>query len=400
MGKKGFLLPTLLGTLIAGLASVTGCDQSTDPRSLVLWHAWSGSEQEALKGVIRRYEASHPGHTVTALPVPFNQLRNKFLTAAAANGGPDLVIGNVDWLGELHAAQVIRPLDGWLTAERRQHFLPTALRALQVGSDTYAVPESVESVALYYNKTLLKQAPQHMEALLQAPMPAGVNRLAIRTNFFFTAPWFLGYGGRLFDDQGQLAMDDKVGSQYLGWMGKLMTAPGVGGKDDYSYMDSLFREGKAAAIINGPWAMADYQKVLGDKLGIGLLPALPGGVPARPFVGLKCIIANDNTPEARRPVVDGFLEALTAPESALALSAAGHIPVQPALSTQLPEGQRVFLEQAARGEPLPNLAAMGVVWEPMDKAIAAVTLQGADPAQTMQETTAIIKARTAKGHAS
>jgi maltose-binding protein MalE len=397
MGKKGFIPRTLLGTVLIGLMSLTGCDQSADPHGLVIWHAWSGSEQAALKGIIHRYEATHPGYSVTALPVPFNQLRNKFLTAAAANGGPDLVIGNVDWLGELHAAQVIRPLDGWLNAERRQRFLPTALRALQVGSDTYAVPESVESVAMYYNKALLPKAPTAMEALMTAPVPAGVNRLAIRTNFFFTAPWYLGYGGRLFDAQGQLALDEKAGSQYLGWLGKLMATPGVGGKDDYSYMDSLFREGKAAAIINGPWALADYQKALGGKLGIALLPALPGGVPARPFVGLKCVIANDNTPPSHRPVVDGFLDVLTAPESALALSAAGHIPVQPALAGQLPPEQRVFLEQAAHGEPLPNLTAMGMVWEPMDKAIAAVTLQKADPATTMQDTTAIIKARTAKG---
>jgi arabinogalactan oligomer/maltooligosaccharide transport system substrate-binding protein len=387
MVKHGFVSRILLGTLVLGMASAAGCDQSADPHSLVIWHAWSGSEQAALKGIIRRYEASHPGYTVTALPVPFNQLRNKFLTAAAANGGP-----------ELHAAQVLRPLDGWLTAQRRQRFLPTALRALQIGSDTYAVPESVESVGLFYNKKLLPQAPQHMEALLRIPVPAGVNRLAIRSNFFFTAPWFLGYGGRLFDGQGQLAMDGKAGAEYLGWMRRLLDAPGVGGKDDYSYMDSLFREGKVAAIINGPWALADYQKVFGSDLGVALLPALPGGIPARPFVGLKCVMANDNTPQSHRPVVDGFLETLTAPESALELSAAGHIPVQPALAGKLPEGQRVFLEQAARGEPLPNFAAMGMVWEPMDKAIAAVTTQDADPATTMQETVAIISARTAKGH--
>lgn len=400
MGKIGLHPRILLGGVIVGLVALSGCDQSGDPHGLVVWHAWSGSEQDALKGIIHRYEAAHPGSSVTALPVPFNQLRNKFLTAAAANGGPDLVIGNVDWLGELHAAQVIRPLDGWLTAERRQRFLPTALRALQVGSDTYAIPESVESVALYYNKALLPQAPTAMDALLQAPVPAGVNRLAIRTNFFFTAPWYLGYGGRVFDGQGRLALDERAGARYLGWMGTLMATPGVGGKDDYSYMDSLFREGKAAAIVNGPWALADYQKVLGDRLGIALLPDLPGGVPARPFVGLKCIIANDNTPPERRPVVDAFLETMTSPESALALSAAGHIPVQPALADRLPAAQRVFLEQAGKGEPLPNLSAMGMVWEPMDKAIAAVTLQQADPATTMQETAAIIQARTAKGHGS
>lgn len=400
MGKKGFGFHHLLVLLALPALGLAGCDDAGNDHALVLWHAWSGSEQAALKGIIRQFEVSHPGISVTALPVPYNQLRNKFLTAAAANGGPDLVIGNVDWLGELHAAQVIRPLTHWLTPERRKQLLPTAVAAMAIGSETYAIPESLESLALYYNKALLPVAPTSMETLFRAPMPPDVKRLAIRTSFFFTAPWYLGYGGHIFDTRGQVDMTGPAGTDFLVWMNKLLKSPGVGGKDDYSYMDGLFREGKAAAIINGPWALADYQKAMGKNLGLALLPTMPGGIAARPFVGLKCLIANDNTPKSRRPLVDAFLDTMSLPDSALALSAAGHIPVQPALSDRLPEAQRVFLTQAGHGEPLPNLAAMGMVWEPMDKAIAAVTQQGSDPAQTMAETTALIKARTAKGHGS
>lgn len=370
-----------------------GCDTGGDRRSLTVWHAWSGSEQEAFKGIVARFEAANPGVSVTALPVPFNQLRNKYLTAAAANGGPDLLIGTVDWVGEFHRADVIRPLNGWWTDERRARFLPAAIQALTIGQGVYGVPESLETVALYYNKALMPSAPANLDDLLQRPMPPGVTSLAFRTSFFFTAPWYLGLGGTVFADGSLPDLSGPAGGRFLGWMGELAKRPGVVGKDDYQWMDGLFREGKAAAIINGPWALTDYRQILGDRLGVTVLPAAADDWRPKPFIGIKCVLANQNTPIERQPLVEAFLDVLTDPASALALAQTGHIPVQPLLADALSAEQRVFLSQAETGEPMPNQATMGAVWEPMDKAIAAVLLQGADPQATMRQTAEVIKAR-------
>lgn len=51
-------------------------------------------------------------------------------------------------------------------------------------------------------------------------------------------------------------------------------------------MDNYFKEGKAAAVISGPWALGDYAKS-GVDYGVAPLPILPNGQAMRPFYGAK-----------------------------------------------------------------------------------------------------------------
>jgi len=39
-------------------------------------------------------------------------------------------------------------------------------------------------------------------------------------------------------------------------------------------MDTLFKEGKAAMIVNGDWSLSDYQGVLGNNLGVAAIPTI------------------------------------------------------------------------------------------------------------------------------
>ena len=36
--------------------------------------------------------------------------------------------------------------------------------------------------------------------------------------------------------------------------------------------EAPFRTGETAFFVNGPWALADYKKDLGDKLGVAVMP--------------------------------------------------------------------------------------------------------------------------------
>jgi len=46
---------------------------------------------------------------VNQVPVDFNNLQNKFLTAAPQGQGPDIVIGPHDWIGQFAKAGLIDP---------------------------------------------------------------------------------------------------------------------------------------------------------------------------------------------------------------------------------------------------------------------------------------------------
>jgi len=66
-----------------------------------LWHGWTGTEAETLAEIVKTFEAANPGAKIDLLAVPFDQLKNKFTTEASTGGGPDLLIGPKDWIGEL-----------------------------------------------------------------------------------------------------------------------------------------------------------------------------------------------------------------------------------------------------------------------------------------------------------
>jgi arabinogalactan oligomer/maltooligosaccharide transport system substrate-binding protein len=43
-------------------------------------------------------------------------------------------------------------------------------------------------------------------------------------------------------------------------------------ESDYNGADTLFKEGKAAMIINGDWILGEYLNLMGDKLGVARIP--------------------------------------------------------------------------------------------------------------------------------
>jgi len=63
----------------------------------------------------------------------------------------------------------------------------------------------------------------------------------------------------------------------LQFMADLKFKDAVMPKDaDYNAADGLFKDGKAAMIINGDWSLGGYTdpKALGDKLGVAPIPQI------------------------------------------------------------------------------------------------------------------------------
>jgi arabinogalactan oligomer/maltooligosaccharide transport system substrate-binding protein len=87
-----------------------------------------------------------------------------------------------------------------------------------------------------------------------------------------------------------------------------------------------FSEGKLAAIMNGNWAMGDYRKALGDKLGVAVLPAGPAG-PAKPMLGVDGFMINPNSAN-QAAAIDVALYLTNAASQTVMMNQAGHVPVR------------------------------------------------------------------------
>ena len=92
--------------------------------------------------------------------MPFDQLKNKYTTEASTGGGPDLLIGPKDWIGELSQAGLIAPLDDLSAKIGMDQLNQSAVDANKFQGKVWAFPESTEAMALWYNKDKVKEAPK------------------------------------------------------------------------------------------------------------------------------------------------------------------------------------------------------------------------------------------------
>jgi len=377
--------------------SLVGCEAAPSQPTVTLWHGWGGNELSALRKIITAYHQANPEIEVITLPVPFKNLRNKFETATAANGGPDLVIGNIDWVGKFADAGLIAPLDHLMTPAVTATFAQTALDAVRYKGHSYALPESLESVALYYNKALLPSAPDSLQQLIDAApkRPKDTYPFVLNVDFYFSAGLLFAHGGQIFGSDGNIAIDSPESRRWLETLQKLNQVEGFILKSDYGKADALFKEGKAGAIINGPWALSDYEKALGDRLGVALLPKVAGeGTEMLPFVGVKCLMFSTNPNDEQRQRAFHFAQFMTStPMAELLLKEAGHLPSNRLVKAANSAAQSVFIAQTQRGKPLPVNPAMELVWEPMGKAIDRVLTGDASPDEAISEAQRVLTAK-------
>lgn len=396
--RRAIARRAVLALLASSLLGLGGCSSAEDPHTLTIWHAWGGAELHALKTLIARYEQLHPGTQIMALQVPYDQLKDKYLRSSAANGGPDLLIGDADWSGKFAAAGLVLETDKLFTQQELSRFKPGALKSLTLDGKLFAVPESRETVALYYNKQLMSQPPKTLSELFaKAAAVKNVQYgMVYNSTFYYAMGYYFGNGATLFDAQNHVVVDSAPAVATYALFDKLSRAPGILTSNDYNKGDSLYKEGQTAMIINGPWALVDYEKTLGKNLGVAMLPKLDDGKPAASWVGVKCMMFNANADAAHRQMAKDFALFLTTPDSQRILSQqAGHIPSIKGVSLPADSPLKVFQDQADVGTPVSIQPEVSLVWEPMDKALEEVVEHVKPPAAALQEAETVIQAKIA-----
>lgn len=380
--------------------ALSACAQTDTSHTLVLWHAWGGAELKALKALIAGYETSHPGVEVMALQVPYDKLKDKFLRSASANGGPDVLIGDADWSGKFAVADLVLRTDELFSKDELARFYPSALASLDLGGKLYAVPESRETVALYYNKKLVPTPPRTLKEMFATAEKVTADKgpdtygMVYNATFYNLMGYFFGDGGKLFSPTGDVAVNSPSGVDTYALLDRIAGAKGMLASPEYSKADSLYKEGHAGMIVNGPWALGDYRDRLKDDLGLATLPTLDDGHPAASWVGVKCMMFNAGSDKAHQQMAKDFALYVTSPESQKLLSQiAGHIPAVQGVQLDPGSPLAVFQKQAEVGTPVSIKPEVSLVWDPMDKAVREVLQHEATPKGALEKAETVIKAK-------
>ena len=258
---------------------------------LTLWTKEASGALEKVKSLIQDFQSKNPGITVEVVNYDVENLRQNFQTSMLANQGPDLLWTVNDHAGPFTQAGLIQPADGlgW----DLKTFMPGALDAVKLDGKAWGIPLSYgNNLMLLYNKNMVKDPPKDTDALIKAAKDlaaSGKQGFAYNLNEpFWLVPWLGGFGGKVFDDTGKKpTLNTDAMKKTLQFVQDLKFKDQVVPKEcDYGCADTLFKDGKAAMIINGDWSLGDYTTVTATKtidLGTAPIPQLTGADWPKPY---------------------------------------------------------------------------------------------------------------------
>ena len=247
----------------------------------------------------------------------------------------------------------------------------------------YGAPAVIESLVMYYNKDLVKEAPKtfaDLENLAKDSKYAFAGEdgktsafLADWTNFYYAYGLLAGNGGYVFGQNGKDSKDIGLANEgaitainyaktwYEKWPKGMQDTEGAP-----NLIQTQFQEGKTAAIIDGPWKAQAFKDAK-VNYSVATIPTLPNGKNYETFGGGKAWIIPSSTKnlEAAQKFVD-FL--VSTEEQKAFYDTTNEIPANTEARTYA-EGKNdelttAVIKQFKNAQPMPNISQMSAVWDP------------------------------------
>ncbi len=383
MRRLGIIAACIVLTLCC-----VSCTRKIDLHHLVIWHQMRVDERVILEAQMKEFERLHPGVTAEAIYKETEELRSGFIVAAIAGQGPDLVYGPSDQVGPFQVMNIIQPLETRFPKSWVDSINPKAVTWYK--GHLYQIADKLGNhLTLVYNKKFVATPPQTDEELVSIgkQLTADLNgdgstdRYGLVWNYtepFFFIPFMSGFGGWVMDDSGHPTLNNQGVIDGLRFVRRLRDEEKIiPAEADYNIADALFKDGKAAMIINGDWSWSGYRKA-GIDIGVAPLPKIvKTGLWCAPMVSPKGFSINVNVPEEKMALVTEFVRFLMSPENQLATAKAlNTMPTQISLYSdpfiRNDEILRNSQIQIERGRPMPVIPELRAVWDAMRPSYQAV----------------------------
>lgn len=417
------MLTVVCVVLQAGCGGNAGKNSSTNGKvTITFWHSFVSSTVPALDTLITAFEREHPNIVIDAQYVPTGDaLVQKLVTSVQSKTAPDISWIHSDFLQYLVEANAIYPMktfiDGEdsLTAEDLGDIYPSLMQAASWRGTLYSMPMEATDLCIIYNKDMLMRAgldpergPQTWQELLDY-----AKKLTIKVNgtqqigFFVPVypaagplgawmewqwmPFLWQAGGDIVDSsQTRILVNGPGGVQSLALWRQIYNFQNQS-RFTVDY-DAAFVSQQVAMIMDGPWDLPRYQKILTNfKWGVAPLPAGPSG--RATIVGGEYLAIFKQSKHPKQTWT--FVKWLMKPEvQALWSMKSGYLPVRKAVM-QLKDYQQ-YLKTHPRFAVYVNGLEYGRTPRPIDyneleisrhiaEAIEKATLGNSDPKSDLDE---------------
>lgn len=255
-------------------------------------------------------------------------------------------------------------------------------QGVSIDGKVYGAPAVIETIIMYYNKDLLKEAPKSFDDLMalskddkykfEGEEGKNVAFLGQLTNFYYSYGILSGYGGYVFGKNGTDPKDIGLNNDksveainYISdWYKNVWPKGMLDVKSSYDFLKQSFIDGKTAAVIAGPWEAKAFKDAK-VNLGAAKLPSLPGGNEYKPFAGGKAWVISEYS--ENKELAQKFLDWASSEEQQNKLyKGFGEVPAnhvaREAAAKDGNEITKAVIDTFANAVPMPNIPEMAEVW--------------------------------------
>ncbi|GIP31898.1 maltose ABC transporter substrate-binding protein [Paenibacillus sp. J2TS4] len=384
-----------------GEAAKPGELKPEEGAQLLVWES-KGQDLDYLKAVAEQFQKEY-GVQVKVDAVPAIDSVKKLTTDGPAGIGADVFSAPHDQLGNAIMAGLVLENDVY-DEKVKDEFMASAIEGVSNQGTLYGFPTAIDTYALFYNKSLMPEAPKTYEDIVK--FAATYNdpknkKYAFMWNvgqLYQSYSFLAGYGGYVFGNNGSdpsnigLNNEQSVeGAKYLQSLKQILPVNTNDINDNI--ITGFFQEGKTAAVINGPWLQSSLTEA-NFEYGVAPLPLLPYGQHPVSFSGIRGLYVNSYTkyPAAAKlfaSYATNKANLLKRFEMTKQLPPRNDLMDDPVITKDV--NAAAFLEQAKHSTPMPSIPEMGNVWVPAGTALASLWNDNQDPAAVLNSAVDQIK---------
>ncbi len=371
-----------LAVLLCGMMMFAAAAQAEDV-TIQFWTQEGESDGgfQFVKKLADGFMAQNPNIKIELVTKGTEELREDYQTSSLAGNAPDLLWTVSDQVGPYTKAGLIQPIDDLFDLSV---FVDSAVAGIKLDGKTWGVPvANGNHLMLMYNTSLIAEAPKTTDELIAKGKELSKDgQYGIVWNQmepFWMVPWLGGFGGKVFAEDGKTpTLNTPEMLATLKFIMQLKSENIFPKESDYAGADTLFKEGKAAMLVNGDWSLGDYKKVLGDKFATAAMPMVSSTqkYPA-PFTSGKYFMISAGVVDAKLEAVMAFVDYATNLENQVdMIKTLSRLPARKeALENEAVKSDPILSGSAAQmlnGTPMPVVLEMRCNWDAMKPELNAV----------------------------
>ncbi|MCS7463853.1 ABC transporter substrate-binding protein [Paenibacillus doosanensis] len=284
------------------------------------WISVEEGTKEAYNQLIADFEQKHPNIKVKSIGIPFAQFKDQVLVSSAGGNPPDVAMSNQNFTPAFDGAKMAEPLEALLGADMINDIVDGSKAGVTFNGKVMAMPWAPHPSALFWNKTVFKQAgldpekpPKTWDEMIEMAKKIAALGKDEKGNPIYgigengASESYTGnmlmriaysYGGKFVDDKGAIVYDQgtalKDSLAYIKDMiGNKISPKGAMMKD----LRPMFANNALGMLVDGDFGRTNFRSMSGkgeafDKeWGVTTVPAGKSGKSETVFTEHQLVVA-------------------------------------------------------------------------------------------------------------